>query len=142
MPGLAYVPDQVGGGAPSRLIQKCSPGHLEWREEARPRLHCDPPCGFLDYWPTGPTLPAMAGGVDPVGSLGRPNPHPCKHSDAVYCLGQLTHEELCPIEVQVPAGLRLASSAPASPGIPTGIWRSRSYPRNCDHIILYSFKHY
>jgi hypothetical protein len=29
-------------------------------------------------------------------------------------------------------------SAPASPGIPTGIWRGRSYPRNCDHIILYS----
>ncbi len=35
-----------------------------------------------------------------------------------------------------------APSAPASPGIPTGIWRGRSYPRNCDHIILYSFKHY
>jgi hypothetical protein len=34
------------------------------------------------------------------------------------------------------------ASAPASPGIPTGIWRDRSYPRNCDHIILYSFKHY
>ncbi len=34
------------------------------------------------------------------------------------------------------------SSAPASPGISTGIWRGRSYPRNCDHIILYSFKHY
>jgi hypothetical protein len=33
-------------------------------------------------------------------------------------------------------------SAPASPGIPTGIWRGGSDPRNCDHIILYSFKHY
>ncbi len=34
------------------------------------------------------------------------------------------------------------ASAAASPGIPTGIWRGRSYPRNCEHIILYSFKHY
>ncbi len=23
-----------------------------------------------------------------------------------------------------------------------GIWRGRSYPRTCDHVILYSFKHY
>ncbi len=38
--------------------------------------------------------------------------------------------------------MRSTPSAPASPGIPTGIWRGCSYPRNCDHIILYSFIHY